>query len=491
MTKELLEEWISRGCEPCVERTTRTDWTRDIEMIFGDETILEPSSLSRIANMQIDALMRFEYWLFMSTQQPYDIDNLLLEINNRKITRFSSDLFQSSMFQFDVAIDKIKVNAPSKLNQYFIWWDLVFKTSGVQLYFNPCYQEVIYPIFEALKNNKPYTEFRDFIGKPKTILPILTPLEPYKPKKVEKKLMLLSKNLTVANVESLYENVYWTWFYFSSHETYYTNNEENPPIRRIKIDKFSKECALAYDSNGNPPTNPNPRFANAIACNEERKGHPPLITIDASGISKNGTPLTEEQFVNIELKKFEPSYEASIGSELNLDANYQYKIYIDFLKKKLAQIKSTPETPTVPKMKFKQLDEELLLPSQQKPPIETNQQKQYEDLKKSISETIDTLGERKKAFRSDADKNKFVEILAKYFLRIDYNDLMDSLIILNPHTKTKFTPILKEIYFKNYHLIGGVAIINNTDFHTIVRILDPFNKIENIKETFRRGKAYL
>ncbi len=66
-----------------------------------------------------------------------------------------------------------------------------------------------------------------------------------------------------------------------------------------------------------------------------QEGEPDLKEFLPSGITPNGTPLTEKAFIECELKEFEPKYIETIGSRLNFDYNYQLGIYIEVLKEQL------------------------------------------------------------------------------------------------------------------------------------------------------------
>lgn len=68
----------------------------------------------------------------------------------------------------------------------------------------------------------------------------------------------------------------------------------------------------------------------------DRNGNPNINSCTVSDTTKEGFPLTEEKFIEIELHKFEPLYNETIGSSRDIETSLKLKTYIDYLKNKIS-----------------------------------------------------------------------------------------------------------------------------------------------------------
>jgi hypothetical protein len=61
---------------------------------------------------------------------------------------------------------------------------------------------------------------------------------------------------------------------------------------------------------------------------------PQTGTVEVSDTTKGGYQLTEQMFIDEQLRKYEPMYTRTIGSVKNREQNIKLRIWIDYLKKR-------------------------------------------------------------------------------------------------------------------------------------------------------------
>jgi hypothetical protein len=120
----------------------------------------------------------------------------------------------------------------------------------------------------------------------------------------EKRMLLLHlSGLTPDNVSEIYTRNYNRWRYMNSDEVI---------VNGKKVEGLERELLLLPDKNGNPQ----------------------IKTCTVSDTTEEGLPLTEEKFIDEELKWNEQRYEKSFGSKINRSNNIKLGIYLEYLRQR-------------------------------------------------------------------------------------------------------------------------------------------------------------
>jgi len=115
------------------------------------------------------------------------------------------------------------------------------------------------------------------------------------------------QRLTIDNVQEYFKKEYSRWLFRNSHEVI---------VDGEKVEKLEREMIMLQTKKTD------------------------IKKVEVSGTTSKGFPLTEHDFIQEQLKRYEPKYEKTVGDQKNIEFNKTVKFYIDFLKAKLEDKKA-------------------------------------------------------------------------------------------------------------------------------------------------------